>query len=177
MRHLGAALVALALTLVPTAALAEGTYVGIGGGPAVLLDDWPTQFRVEEEIGLYVSGAPRGFYLSFAPSQSWGNSFWALVFPLRLDANFDLYRSRDVAFQLGPTGSVGFALSNGFNIHADPDPWFHLSFAFALRLLLADERVALYIRPVGFEFAIGDSPHFHTEAVRYVAAFGVQFYF
>jgi hypothetical protein len=46
-----------------------------------------------------------------------------------------------------------------------------------LRFLVADERVAFYVQPLGFEFAIGDAgPIFGNEAIRYVLVGGAQFY-
>ena len=170
------AVIAAALAA-PSAASAQGAYVGVGVGPAVRIDDWPTQIRVEQEIGFFVNRSPRGFYIAFAPSQSWGDDFWILVFPVRLGGVFDLFRGRDVAFQIGGTGTLGFGLSNPFNVRRDPDPWFHLSFGLILRVLFANERVGVYLRPVDFEFAIGDSPWYGREAIRYVLAGGLQFFF
>lgn len=172
-----AALCAIGLSLAPSTASAQSMYLGVGIGPAIRLDDWPNQFRIEEEIGWYFGDGPRGFYLGFSPSQSFGAGFWVLVFPLRLGGMFDIFHNSDVTFQLGPTGSLGVAASNTFDVPGrDADAWFHLSFAFMLRLLVADERVALYVQPVGLEFAIGDSFYFGNEAIRYVLVGGAQFY-
>ena len=177
MRDRALAIVACAVLAIPGAAAADGGYVGLGVGPAVRLDDWPTQFRVEEEIGYYIDGEPRGFYLSFAPSQSWGADWWVIVLPLRLGASFDLFHSDDVSFQVGPTGSLGLALSNVFSSSADPDVWFHLSFALMLRLVVMEDRLAFFLQPVGFEFALSDTVRYGVEAIRFVGDFGVQYYF
>lgn len=178
MRDLTLALAAAAVLAIPGAAAADGGYVGLGVGPVVRLDDWPSQFRVEEEIGYYVDGEPRGFYLSFAPSQSWGADWWVLVFPLRLGASLDIFRTSDVSFQVGPTGSLGVALNNEFSGSLDPVVWFHLSFALMLRLLVADDRLAITLQPVGFEFAFSDTgTRYGVEAIRFVGVFGIQYYF
>jgi len=172
-------LVALLLpsVLSPNIAAADGAYVGVGLGPAVRMDDWPNQLRVEQEIGVFVSGGTTGFFVSFAPSQSWGNDWWILVFPVRIGGTFDLFRNSNVGIQLGGTGTLGVALSDQFNNRRDPDPWFHLSFALLGRILLANDRLAIYLRPVGFEFGIGDGRCCGDEGVRYVAAAGIQYYF
>jgi hypothetical protein len=176
---LGAAALAIALgALAPSAASAQGAYVGIGLGPAVRIDDFPNQFRVEQEIGIYVSGEPRGFFLSFAPSQSWGAGWWILSFPLRLGGMFDIHRGRDFTFQLGPTGTVGFAVSDQFDTpRNDADPWFQLSFGAALRFLFLRETLAFYVRPLDFVFSISDTGRYGNEAIRYVLAAGIQYYF
>ena len=162
---------------IPSSAAAQGGYVGVGLGPGVRLDDWPNQIVVEQEIGYFVSGEPRGFYIAFAPSQSWGNDWWVLVFPVRLGGTFDIFHNSDISVQLGGTGTLGFALSDQYNNGRDPDPWFHLSFALLGRLLLMNDRFAIYVRPVGFEFGIGDSRCCQDEGVRYVATAGIQYYF
>ncbi len=177
MRRTLTACAVLATLALPNAAAAEGGYAGIGVGPAVHMDDWPTQVRVEQEIGYFVSGSPRGFYLAFAPSQSWGNDWWILVFPLRLGGIFDLYRGSDVSFQIGGTGTLGVAVSDQFNNSSDPDPWFHLSFGLVLRLLVMNDRLGIYVRPVEFEFGIGDTGRFGNEGIRYVLAGGIQYFF
>jgi len=171
------ALVAVLCAAIPSTAAAQSVYVGAGVGPAVNMDDWPNQVRIELEIGAYFGGGPRGFFLSFAPAQSWGNDWWVLVFPLRLGAMFDIFRNADVSVQLGPTGAVGLALSDQFNTGDRPDLWFHFSVAFMLRILLMNDRLAIYLRPVGFEFAIGDTGRYGNEAIRYLAGAGINYYF
>lgn len=173
-----AALGVVLCCIVPARASAQGAYVGIGVGPAVRIDDFPNQFRVEQEIGYYVSNRPRGFFLAFAPSQSWGAGWWILSFPLRLGGMFDLHRSRDFTFQLGPTGTIGFAVSDQFDTpRTDPDLWFQLSVGVALRFLVLRERLAFYLRPLDFVFSIGDSYSWGHEAIRYVLAAGIQYHF
>ena len=164
----------------PAAAEAQGAYIGGGVGPAVQIDDAPTQFRIELEIGYYFTGRPRGFFLAFSPAQSYGRGWGIFTFPLRLGAMFDLHRSRDFTFQLGPTGTVGFALSNWFDNRRDLDAWFHLSVSFGLRFLVLNERLAIFIRPVEFEFFVGDAYYtdgWDREAIRYVAVAGIHYHF
>ena len=170
-------LVAAILLGGPISKAAADPFVGIGLGPAIRIDDWPYQVRVEQSIGYSFDGHG-GFYLSFAPSQSWGNDFWTLVFPLGLGYDFQLLRNRDLTLQLGPGGTVGFALSDDFNSGRDVDPWFHLSVHFGLRLLVLQERLAIYLRPVGLEFAFGDDrPPFYGVDARYFLVGGIQYYF
>ena len=166
----------VAVLLSPAAAAAD-PFVGIGLGPTIRLDHWPNQVRVEQSIGYSFEGRS-GFFLSFAPYQSWSNSFWILSFPLGLGAHFDVFHNDDFTFQLGPMGTVGLALSNHFNDGRDVDPWFHVSFAFVLRLLLMDDRLGIYIKPAGFELAFGDSNRMHGEIDgRYFLTGGIQYYF
>ncbi|MGE0788272.1 MAG: hypothetical protein AB7S26_21545 [Sandaracinaceae bacterium] len=154
-------------------------YVGIGIGPAITIDDFPNQVRVEQEIGL-TFGHRDGFYLSFNPAQSWGNDFWMLVFPVGLGGTADLFHNRDVRFQIGGGGTVGVAISDRFDTPGtDPQIWFHLTVGGLVRLLVLDDRLAIYLRPVSFEFAIADRATFGwgNEAIRYFLAGGIQYYF
>jgi len=167
--------VAISLAL-PSIAAAQSPYVGIGVGPAVRLDDWPTQVRVEQEIGVFFNREPTGFFLGFAPSQSWGSDWWILEFPVRLGGLVRIYDSRDVTFALGGTGTLGVAVSDQFDTRDDPDPWFLMSFAFVLRLMFGRD-FAIYLRPVGFEFAFSDTGRYGNEAIRYVAVGGIQYFF
>ncbi len=161
----------------PGVAAAEGGYVGVGLGPAARIDDWPNQLRVEEEIGVFVDGGTTGFFIGFAPSQSWGTNWWVLVFPVRLGGTFELFRNSDLGVQFGATGTLGIAITDQFDNGRDPDPWFHLSFGVLARVLLLDDRLAIYLRPLGFEFGIGDGSCCGTEGVRFEGALGVQYYF
>jgi hypothetical protein len=169
--------------LSPSEAEAQGGfYLGVGLGPAIRVDDWPTQFRIEQEIGYYFSGEPQGFFLAFAPSQSFGNNFWMLTFAPRLGYMFEVFRNRDVQFQLGPAGTIPGVAVAGCDYDADwcrADAWFHMSFSFMMRLLLARGRVAIYLRPVEFEFAFGGDRRrgWGDSGIRYVLQGGVQFHF
>lgn len=174
-----AAVAAVVMAIALPASAQVSPYVGIGVGPAIRIDDMPNQVRVEQEIGLTFGGRD-GFFLAFAPYQSWGADWWVLDFDARLGGIADLYHGRDVRFQLGGSGTVGFAISDDFNGRSsDADFWFHLSGGLLLRLVILDDRLAIYLRPVTFEFFIGDSPRggWNNEAIRYVAAGGVQYYF
>lgn len=171
-----AAVLASVALLAPNEASAD-PYIGIGIGPTLSLDHWPHQVRVEQEIG-YSFGGRSGFFLSFAPSQSWGNDFWLLTFPLGIGGLFDVVTNRNFVFQLGPMGTVGFALSNHFDDGRDLDPWFHFGFNFMLRFLVANNRLGIYVKPIGLEFGVGDSHRGHGSFDgRYYLAGGIHFYF
>ena len=170
---------ALALsTLLPASVAQADVYVGIGIGPTLRLDNWPNQVRVEQEIG-YSFGGRSGFFLSFAPSQSWGNEYWMLVFPLGIGGLFDVYRSGDFAFQLGPMGHVGLALADDFDrSDRDVDLWFHFGAAFMVRFMILNDRLGIYLKPIGLEFGAGDSVRGHGRFdARFYLAGGVQYYF
>lgn len=178
------ALLAIVLAAIVLAAIAPasaaaqgGFYVGAGVGPAVGIDDWPTQLRVEEEIGFYVDEQPSGFFFAFTPSQSFGADYWALTFAARFGYMLDIYRGRDIGFQLGPTVTVpGIGLGSFFDSMRDVDVYFHFSVALAVRLLLDSGRIAVYVRPVDFEFGFGDGhlPLSDDSVARYVLVAGVQ---
>ncbi len=170
---------ALSTAFAPSRAAAQvSPYVGIGLGPAIRIDDWPNQVRVEQEIGITFGGRD-GFLLAFAPYQSWGSDFWVLAFPVRLGGIFSVYHSRDFRFQIGGSGTLGFAISDEFDSRTDPDPWFHFSVGLLLRAIVLQDKLAFYIRPVTFEFGFGDSNRagWGNEVIRYVAVGGVQYYF
>ncbi|HEY8426764.1 MAG TPA: hypothetical protein VIL20_00255 [Sandaracinaceae bacterium] len=172
---------ALAVLGGPAVASAQGgLYVGGGLGPAVRIDDLPTQIRLEQEVGYYVEGRPAGFFVGFAPSQSFGADYWLLTFAPRFGYMFELYRTNDLSFQLGPTGTIpGIAVGNFFDGNRDADVYFHFSLSLGLRLLLDGGRIALYLRPVEFEFAFGNGhpPWGDDSGIRYVLQGGVHFHF
>jgi hypothetical protein len=146
-----------------------GAYVGLGIGPAVHVQTWPTQFRVEEEIGYFFDGRPEGFFIAFTASQAFGGDFYTFVFAGRFGYFFNFYR-RDFTFQIGPVGAVpGFAMApitNNVNAH------FHFALGLQARLLLMEEKLAIYVRPLEFEFGIGS-----LIGIRYVLTAGAQFAF
>ena len=153
-RWLPFTMLALAI-LLPTGVARADPYVGIGIGPTVQVDDWPTQVRVEQEIGYSFDGN-HGFFLSFAPSQTWSNNYWMLAFPLGIGGLFEVYRNSNIELQLGPMGTVGVAIANDFDrSDRDTDVWFHFSGAFMLRIMLMRGRFGIYVKPVGFEFGAG----------------------
>jgi hypothetical protein len=164
------------LVLAPSSASAQGGgfYLGFGLGPAFRLDDWPTQLRVEFDVGYYVEGRPEGFFLAFSPSASFFADFAIGVFPLRLGYMFTVYRGSDITFTLGPTGTIGFALDGCTDRDCGTSAFFHFSVAFALRLLFANDTIAAYIRPVDFEFAFTDNPN--NDRIRYILTGGLQFH-
>lgn len=171
------------LLLAPSVAAAQGGfYVGAGLGPAVRIDDWPTQVRLEEEIGYYFDGRPEGFFLSFAPSQSFSDDVFVLTFAPRAGYLWSLFRSDDLAFQLGPSGTVGVAVAGCYDDLCASDAYFHFSFSLLLRALIAGDRLAIYLRPLEFEFAFGDGVSllerdpWADHAIRYVLEGGVQFH-
>lgn len=165
-----------AAVLAPTTVAKADPYVGIGLGPALRLDDWPNQIRVEQEIGYSFDGRG-GFFLSFAPMQSWGADFWVLALPLGIGGLFDIFRNSDVTFQLGPMGHIGFAIADNFD-RDDPDAWFYFGGNFLLRLLILDDRLGIYVKPVGLEFGVGDGTRrFGDLVARYYLSGGIQYYF
>lgn len=162
--------------LAPTTVAKADPYVGIGLGPTLRLDDWPNQVRVEQEIG-YSFGGRGGFFLSFAPMQSWGADFWVLALPLGIGGLFDIFHNSDVTFQLGPMGHIGFAIADNFD-RDDPDAWFYFGGNLMLRLLVLDDRLGIYVKPVGLEFGAGDgSRRFGDIVARYYFSGGIQYYF
>ena len=167
--------------LSPSRAEAQGGfYVGVGAGPAVQLHSWPTQLRLEQEIGYYFEGRPEGFFLAFTPTESFFRDVWILTFAPRAGYMFNLFQSRSVTFQLGPTGTIpGLALVGCYGgNHCDAKPYFHFSFSLMLRLLFDCGRIGVYLRPVGFEFAFGDPQlTWHGSAYRYLLDAGMQFHF
>lgn len=175
MRSTALLLSTLLLASLTTEASAQDVYVGVGLGPAVGIRAFPTQFRIEEEIGLTFGGEDHdGFFLSFAPAQSFDANSWALIFPLRFGATTSIFRTDDLTFQIGGMGELGFALARSGSY--GPDAGFHLGAGALLRVLLMENRLAIFLRPVGFEFTIGENGYNGGWATRWVAALGVQYY-
>jgi len=156
------------------AAEGGGFYVGGGLGPAAHAQGWPTQIRLEEEIGYYVEGKPEGFFVGFAPSQSFLGNQWVLTFAPRFGYMLSLYRGESVTFQLGPTGTIpGVAIQGCYGPPAcGVGAYFHFSVSLMARVLFADEHVGVYVRPAEVEFAFG-----RLTAIRYVLEAGVSYHF
>jgi hypothetical protein len=170
------ALVSLLASLaLPAAAEAQTRgFTGVGLGPAVRIDDAPTQVRFEGAIGASFDDE-MGFFIAFAPSASVGDDSWILVFPARFGFLFEIFDNGDVTLGLGPTGTAGFALA-GFAPFNDALGYFHFSFAAQARLIVESLPIAFYVRPFEFEFAFGGNNVF-DEWIRYVAAAGIEYFF
>lgn len=179
--------IAIAILSIPSAGAAQGgLYVGGGIGPAVRIDDWPTQVRLEQEIGYYFDNRPEGFFIGFAPSQSFADSVWILTFAPRFGYMFNLFRGSGITFQLGPTLTIpGLAVLGCYDARAcDAEAYFHFSFSFMARVLLMSDHLAVYLRPLEFEFAFGDglgpsgaSDPWDEDAFRYVLEGGIHYHF
>ena len=170
---------ALASLVFPASARAD-PYVGVGIGPTLNLDSWPNQVRVEQEVGYFFEGRG-GFFLSFAPVQSWGADFWTIAIPLGIGALFDIYRNDDVALQLGPMGRIGVAISGEFDLgDRDVDAWFYFGANFMIRLMVLEDQLGIFLKPVGLEFGVGDGDarRGHGNFVaRYYLSGGIHYYF
>lgn len=167
---------ALAATLLPAAAEAQGGFfLGVGLGPAVGIEDSPTQVRFSEEIGYYFEGRPEGFFLSFNPNQSFGDDRFVLVLPARLGYMFEIYENQDLAVQIGPSGTVGFAIADLSNV-SDAGFYFHFDIGATARLLLADGLYTIYLRPFDFDFGFGGGDFQPDFFARYIFEAGIQFH-
>lgn len=179
LRHLAAlAVVGAVAASVPATAEAQGFFVNLGGGPAIRLDDWPTQARFEEDLGWHFDGRPFGFYIALAFSQSFSDEGGAGVgymftFSPRFGYDIPVVRSRDVSFVLNPSGTFGLGVG-GFSDAGDANAYFHMTYNFDLKLLFSRNRWGIFLRPVGFEIGFGRGVP-NDNWVRYDLVFGFVF--
>lgn len=181
--HLAAFVLSLSLAggvlaATPSVAEAQKFFVSFGGGAGVRLENWPTQLRLEQDFGFHVRSEPEGFFISFAPSQSFLNDTYMFTFSPRFGFDIAVVRKRKFRFLLTPSITVpGLGVGGNTCDRCDAYAFFHMSYNFDIKFLFGPRAVwGFYIRPVGFEVGIADNRFGPNDVfVRYDTMFGLVF--
>lgn len=179
-----AGFVALSLTAASGEALANpmirpatrSMFATIGMGPAIKLDDVPTQFKLEIAAGWHFSGDGTGPAIGLALAPSFGES--ATLFSIGPRFWWDIQPSAAMGLYLAPFAQIGFAHYSievcgpfGQCVGGSTNA-FQLMFGFEVRLALAN-RGMVFFRPLGIDLFINDD----GVGARYDLMFGGGVYF
>lgn len=152
-------------------------FVGGGAGAALELDRYPTQFKIVEEIGWHFLGTTDGPFVALLLGQSFGNDLFTFQAAPRFGWDISLVRG-DVGVMLAPSVAVGVALAHvavntAFGRASGTEAFFDLQGALELRLLLLDEQLGVFFRPLVIDVLV----HENGAAVRYDALAGAAYHF
>jgi len=129
-------------------------YAGAGAGFYNDLDCCSIHGRVQGEIGWHFSGDMTGFFLEIDVMGTFGRHYWMFTSGVRLGGDIEVYHDAHFHLLLRPSGFIGFAVRD-----YDGDGWgpwggIVIQPAFDARFVLADGLIALWLRPVAFDFLI-----------------------
>ncbi len=125
-----------------------------GIGPALRIDDVPTQFRMTQEIGYHLMGGGDGPVLGFSFAEAFGRN--AVTFQLGPDFWYDIQPVRGLGLYLAPMFHVGYSLlsfeagRNDVTYH-----FFDIRFGFEISLVLGNRGV-VFFRPFEMNMFVGD---------------------
>jgi len=138
-------------------------------GPAIRVDDAPTQLKLLQEVGFHLQGGMEGPAIGLSLAQSFGDS----VFGLQIGPKFwwDVQPVAGLALYIAPMAQVGYALlsfdggGGRFGRGATAN-YFDLQFGCEVRLVINDRALVSY-RPFTLDILAGE-----RVGVRYDMMFG-----
>lgn len=136
-------------------------------GPAIRVDDLPTQLKLIEEVGFHLQGGMEGPAIGLSLAQSFGDS----AFGLQVGPKFwwDLQPVAGLGLYIAPMAQVGYALLSFDAPRRGRDEtasYFDLQFGCEVRLAINDRAIVTY-RPFTIDILAGE----HV-GVRYDMMFG-----
>ncbi|MCA9616200.1 MAG: hypothetical protein KC586_25770 [Myxococcales bacterium] len=153
-----------ALTTLSTASVAEAqegrpTYIGFGLGPTVGLRGGGVAFKLEESVGYHVLevGDHPGLFVGGALAQSFAGGSAVLAFGGRVGFDARVFHNSSLSLLVSPHTTVGASVSIidvGDGGGRQTSGAFNLGFAGEVRLVMADDRATVWVRPIGFDLHI-----------------------
>ena len=143
-------------------------YVSLGLGPVVRLDGGAALARIEEQAGLHFDGVPRNGFIGVVLSEDVGDAF-RLRIGVRADWDLELLHTPDVAIQLSPSLALCFALDV---IGGATFGYFDPELTFAIRVLLLQGFLGVWLRPAVIDVMIGEVVY-----ASYAALLGADVHF
>lgn len=184
-RFLAVLVLSLATLLTPTTASAHDRplYAGFGGGPYFLFGCCQVHGRVQGEFGIHFSRDDTGFFLAFEAVSTFGDDrsddFFMFFGGVRLGGDIEVHGNHEYGILLRPSGLVGFGWHDRYRYN----DWgfFVVQPAFDLRFVFAHRVLALWLRPVAFDFLFfwdrpGDGRDWSLD-VGYHGMIGMDFQF
>lgn len=152
---LAAVVVTLATLLAPSGAEAHDRplYAGVGGGPYLHLDCCRVHGRLQGQFGIHFSRDDTGFLIAFEAMHTFGDDFFNFFGGVRLGGDIEVYGRHDYGILLRPSALVGFGWHD-FRWPGDDWWFFGIQPAFDVRFVFAHRVVALWLRPVAFDFML-----------------------
>jgi hypothetical protein len=178
---LAAGLALAALAAAPAPARADHSwYVGFGGGFYNDLDCCHVHGRVQGEIGWHFGGDDTGFFLELDAIPTFGPDYWMFTGGLRLGGDIEVHRDHHFRLLLRPSGMIGFGARDFDGDGHGPFGHLVIQPAFDLRFVVADGLIAIWARPVAFDFLIWwdhNPAHDWYGSAAYQAMAGIDFQF
>jgi len=153
-------------------ALREGTrawFASFSIGPAIKVDDVPSQFKMIQEVGYHFWGGAEGPAFGGAISQSFGDSGNVDYFTFSLGPKFwwDFALVSGLGLYLSPFAELGYALVNAsFRGNDTTNHFLHMQYGIEGKLVI-NNRGLVFFRPFSMDFFIGE-----FFGVRYDMMFG-----
>ncbi len=146
---------ALASLSAPSTARADHSwYVGGGAGLYNDLDCCHIHGRLQGEIGWHFSGNDTGFFLELDAIATLGPDYWMFTAGVRLGGDIEVHHDTHFAVLLRPSGLIGFGARDFDGDGHGPFGQLVIQPAFDVRFVIADELIALWVRPVAFDFIV-----------------------
>ena len=124
-------------------------------GPAINLDNMPTQFKMTQAFLWHFFGTGEGPALGAAVEESVGHH--SFTFQLGPRFRWDIQPVAGLGLYLSPLAQVGYAFNTWSTHHFDDtNHFFNFKFGFEPRLVLGDRGV-IYWRVFTVDMFIGDS--------------------
>lgn len=134
-------------------------YVGGGAGVALELDRYPTQGMLVEQIGWHFLSTTDGPFVELSLAESFGNDIFTFQAAPRFGWDIAVLRGADVGVLLAPSVAAGIVyaqvtVNTPFGTARGSDAAFDLQGAFDVKLLLLDEQLEIFFRPVAVDVFI-----------------------
>lgn len=136
-------------------------YVGFGLGPAIGLGNGGgASFKLEQSIGVHVLevGDHPGLFVGGALGESFAGGATLLQAGARVGFDANVFESNKLTLLVTPLMTVGASVSMfdaGEGIGRQTNGAFNLGFGGELRLVVADDKATVWVRPIGFDLHIG----------------------
>lgn len=179
-RFLAAGVLLLVALLAPTEAAAHDRpmYAGFGGGPYLNLDCCRVHGRLTGEFGFHFSRNDTGFLIAFEAMPTFGDDFFFFLGGVRFGGDIEVYGRHEYAIMLRPSALVGFGW---FDLYGGNPDWgvFVVQPAFDFRFVFAHRVLALWVRPVAFDFIFffdrGGRDLYWTPSYQFLLGLDFQF--
>lgn len=136
------------------------TYVAFGFGPTIGLGGGGVAFKLEESVGHHVlsPGNHPGLFVGGVLGQSFAGGATVLGFGARAGFDARVWSNRKVHLLVTPHMTLGASISlvdlGEGNGGRQTSGAFNLGFAGEARLVLANDRATVWVRPLGFDLHI-----------------------